>query len=188
MDWLKDILGEAHTDDIDKKIAGYIGKNFVSKTDFKAETDKVKGLEGQIAERDSQLEELKKIDAAGLQNEISRLQEENKQAKTKYESDIAAIKLDAAIDAAITAAKGKNSKAIKALLTPDSVQLGKDGKLEGFDEQIEALRKSDAYLFDTVTKKQRGSGDPEPGDGEYTDPGEAPENYADYVAWRSEQK
>lgn len=58
MDWLKEILGEAHTEDIDKKIAGYIGKNFVSKSDFKAETDKVRNLEGQITERDSQLEAL----------------------------------------------------------------------------------------------------------------------------------
>ena len=48
MDWLKDILGDAHTEDIDKKIAGYIGKNFVSKADFRAESDKVKNLEGQI--------------------------------------------------------------------------------------------------------------------------------------------
>lgn len=66
MDWLKDILGDAHTEDIDKKIASYIGKNFVSKADFRAESDKVKNLEGQIAERDGQLEELKKVDTAGL--------------------------------------------------------------------------------------------------------------------------
>lgn len=83
MDWLKEILGEAHTEDIDKKIAGYIGKNFVSKSDFRAETDKVKSLEGQITERDSQLEALKKIDTAGLQSKITELQEENRQAKAK---------------------------------------------------------------------------------------------------------
>ena len=133
MDWLKDILGDAHTEDIDKKIASYIGKNFVSKADFRAESDKVKNLEGQITERDSQLEELKKVDTAGLQATITQLQNENKQAKAKYDSDIAAMKLDSAIDAAITAAKGKNARAIKALITPGSVKLDKDGKLEGFD-------------------------------------------------------
>lgn len=83
MDWLKEILGEAHTEDLDKKIAGYIGKNFVSKSDFRAETDKVKSLESQITERDSQLEALKKIDTAGLQSKITELQEENRQAKAK---------------------------------------------------------------------------------------------------------
>ena len=144
MDWLKDILGDAHTEDIDKKIASYIGKNFVSKADFRAESDKVKNLEGQIAERDSQLEELKKVDTAGLQATITQLQNENKQAKAKYDSDIAAMKLDSAIDAAITAAKGKNARAIKALITPGSVKLDKDGKLEGFDDQLKAIRESDA--------------------------------------------
>ncbi len=72
MDWLKDILGDAHTEDIDKKIASYIGKNFVSKADFRAESDKVKNLEGQIAERDGQLEELKKVDTAGLHPHLLR--------------------------------------------------------------------------------------------------------------------
>ena len=110
MDWLKDILGDAHTEDIDKKIASYIGKNFVSKADFRAESDKVKNLEGQIAERDGQLEELKKVDTAGLQATITQLQNENKQAKAKYDSDIAAMKLDSAIDAAITAAKARTQE------------------------------------------------------------------------------
>ncbi len=185
MDWLKDILGDAHTEDIDKKIASYIGKNFVSKADFRAESDKVKNLEGQIAERDSQLEELKKVDTAGLQATITQLQNENKQAKAKYDSDIAAMKLDSAIDAAITAAKGKNARAIKALITPGSVKLDKDGKLEGFDDQLKAIRESDAYLFDKVETRQRG-GDPDHGGGD-PEPGEAPENYADYVNWRKNQ-
>ncbi len=72
MDWLKDILGDAHTEDIDKKIASYIGKNFVSKSDFRAESDKVKNLEDQIAERDGQLEELKKVDTSGLHPHLLR--------------------------------------------------------------------------------------------------------------------
>lgn len=159
MDWLKDILGDAHTEDIDKKIASYIGKNFVSKADFRAESDKVKNLEGQITERDSQLEELKKVDTAGLQATITQLQNENKQAKAKYDSDIAAMKLDSAIDAAITAAKGKNARAIKALITPGSVKLDKDGKLEGFDDQLKAIRESDAYLL-TKSKPDRGAETP----------------------------
>lgn len=105
--------------------------------------------------------------------------------KAKYDSDIAAMKLDSAIDAAITAAKGKNARAIKALITPGSVKLDKDGKLEGFDDQLKAIRESDAYLFDKVETRQRG-GDPDHGGGD-PEPGEAPENYADYVNWRKNQ-
>ena len=66
-----------------------------------------------------------------------------------------------------------------------SVKLDKDGKLEGFDDQLKAIRESDAYLFDKVETRQRG-GDPDHGGGD-PEPGEAPENYADYVNWRKNQ-
>lgn len=36
LSWLKDILGDNYTEDIEKKISQEIGKNFVSKTDFNA--------------------------------------------------------------------------------------------------------------------------------------------------------
>ena len=41
----------------------------------------------------------------------------------------------------------KNAKAIKALIDMDSVKLGENGELEGFDNQIEELKESDSYLF-----------------------------------------
>ena len=44
-------------------------------------------------------------------------------------------------------AKAKNVKSVKANLDLDKIKLDGD-KLLGFDDQIEALKKSDAYLFD----------------------------------------
>jgi len=37
LEWLKTILGEHYTEDINKKISAEIGKNFVSKADFQRE-------------------------------------------------------------------------------------------------------------------------------------------------------
>ena len=34
------------------------------------------------------------------------------------------------------------------MLDDTKIKLGEDGKLTGFDEQIEALKKSDGYMFD----------------------------------------
>lgn len=52
--------------------------------------------------------------------------------------------------------KAKNVDVIWPLLKLDAIT-EKDGKLEGLTEQIEALQKSDAYLFDaTDTNVQRG--------------------------------
>ncbi len=43
--------------------------------------------------------------------------------------------------------QGQNNKAVRALLDLSGVKLEEDGKLAGFAEQLEALQKSDGYLF-----------------------------------------
>ena len=63
------------------------------------------------------------------------------------------LRLDNAIDAALSAAGAKNSKAVKALLDTGKVKLGEDGKLTGLDEQLKEIQKTDAYLF---AEKQQG--------------------------------
>ena len=58
-----------------------------------------------------------------------------------------------AIDIALANSKAKNGKAARALLDLDAVKL--DGnKLLGFDDQLEALKKSDPWLFEADTTKQ----------------------------------
>ncbi len=156
--WMQEIVGEHYTEDLDAKVCAAIGERFVSKTDFNALNETKKTLAGQIAERDRQLEELKKVDAAGLQAEITRLQGENKIAAEKFKADLAAMKFDHALDNAILSAKGKNTKAIKALLQTDKLKLKDDGSIEGLD--LDALKASDPYLFDSVNTKRQGGGDP----------------------------
>lgn len=73
LSWLKEILGDGYTDEIDKKISQEIGKNFVAKSDFNAKNEAPKNLEAQIADRDKQLEDLKKStgDIDGLKAQIA---------------------------------------------------------------------------------------------------------------------
>lgn len=56
-----------------------------------------------------------------------------------------------AINQAISNAKGKNTKAILALVDSEKITY-KDGKLEGLEDQLKELQKSDAYLFDAPEK------------------------------------
>ena len=74
----------------------------------------------------------------------------------KYNTDLADVKKTAAVDMAIMQAKGRNPKAIKALLDMDKIKLKDDGTLEGFD--LEGLKKSDGYLFDIETHSIEGTG------------------------------
>ena len=57
------------------------------------------------------------------------------------------LRLDNAIDNALSAAGAKNAKAVRALLNDKNISLGEDGKVAGLDDQIAALQKSDAYMF-----------------------------------------
>ncbi|WP_187105842.1 phage scaffolding protein, partial [Fusobacterium necrophorum] len=67
---------------------------------------------------DKQLKELEKAagDNKELKDQIEKLQKDNKDAADKYAKDLHDLQVNNAVDLAISGAKGKNGKAIKALL------------------------------------------------------------------------
>lgn len=125
--------------------------------DLDAANAEVESLKGQIFDRDKQLETLKNStgDVEAMKQQIATLQADNKAKDDAHAAEIKQLKIDAAIDSALTGAKAKNNTAVKALLKDlDKAELADDGTIKGLAEQIEALQKSDAYLFDTTTKKK----------------------------------
>lgn len=48
LEWLKTILGDAYTEDIDKKVSDEIGKQFVSRSDFNTLNETKKTLESTV--------------------------------------------------------------------------------------------------------------------------------------------
>lgn len=133
---------------IDKNIDGV----FIPKARFDEVNEENKGLKSQIADRDTQLEQLKKSsgDNADLKAQIEKLQGENKTQKEGYEAQIAQIRLDNAVDSALTAAGAKNNKAVKAMLDMTGVKLDKEGNLTGLKEQLDGVKKSDSYMFNAA--------------------------------------
>ena len=116
-------------------------------------------LEAQIKERDTQLADLSKNNKGNedLLNQIKDLQALNKQTTTDYENKINQMQFDYALEGALTNAKSKNNKALKALLDMNSIKY-QEGKLEGLQEQIEALQKDASYLFDLNNAPQNTGG------------------------------
>lgn len=148
-----------------------IGK---AKGDLESVQEKLKTAEGeietlknQVKDRDGQLETLKNStgDVETLKQQIQTLQNENKSKDDAHAAEIKQLKIDAAIESALTGAKAKNNTAVKALLKDlDKAELDEDGTIKGLAEQIEALQKSDSYLFDAKeTKKTKVKG-AEPGE------------------------
>lgn len=127
-----------------KELGGYVEK---SKHDEVVEENKT--LKTSVSDRDKQLETLKGSagDNEELKKQIEAMKQQNADQEKAHKAELAQMKLDNAIENALTAAGAKNGKAVKALLDVSKVKLGEDGKLTGWDEQIKAIQKSDAYLF-----------------------------------------
>lgn len=156
LEWLKTILGDGYTEDIESKIAQEIGKGFVSKADFNAVKTQQKKLEDDLKTRDTQLEELKKATgtAEELTAQIAALQEQNRKDKQAHEAEVARIRLDAAVDKALTESGARNNIAVKALLAAflRDAKVGEDGSVKGLAAEIETLAKgeSTSFLFDNT--------------------------------------
>lgn len=130
-------------------------KGFIPKTRFDEVNENKKKLEEDLKTRDRQLEDLKKLNPEKLQQEIEKLQTENKATKEKYEAELKQIQLDNAIEKALVTAKAKNTKAVKALLDLEKIEL--DGEtIKGLDDQIKKLIEGEdtKFLFDITSDKK----------------------------------
>ena len=116
-----------------------------TKSDYEDIKEQLTKAQETITERDTQLEELKKVDAQALQTEITKLQEANKTATAEHEKQLAQLKLSNALKMAITDAQDVDL--VVAQLDQTKLKVGEDGTLSGLDEQLKTLKESKGFLF-----------------------------------------
>lgn len=117
-----------------------------AKGELTAVTTERDNLKNQIKDRDTQIENLKKTagDNEALTKQIEQLQAENKAAR-----------VDAAVQLALTVAKAKNVKAVRALLEGlDKAEFADDGTIKGLSDQIKKLQNAEdsKFLFEEQQK------------------------------------
>lgn len=124
-----------------------IGK---AKGDFEVLKTQVDDLKSQIKDKDKQLEDLENIkkDKEALTSKVKELEEANTTTVNDWESKYNTLEKTHAIEGGIRDAKGKNIKAITALLDLEKITKV-DGKWTGIAEQLEGLVKDEnsAMLF-----------------------------------------
>ena len=146
-----------------------------------------------LKERDKQLETLVTStgDVDALKEQIATLQAANKTAAETHATEIKRLKIDTAVELALSAAKAKNTKAVKALLDLEKAELAEDGTVKGLTEQIKALSEAadSSFLFEQGNKVKdfKGFTPGESGDKPPTG-GKAPEKmtYEELCAYLSE--
>ena len=127
-----------------KELEGYVVKG-----EYDTKVKELETAKGSITDLTGKLKDFDGVDVEGLKTSV-------KDWEKKYNTDLADVKKTAAVDMASMQAKGRNPKAIKALLDMDKIKLKEDGTLEGLD--IEGLKKSEGYLFDIETTAIEGTG------------------------------
>ena len=131
-----------------QKVMGSL-ESYVEKAKFDEVSKENQTLKASVADRDKQLESLKKSsgDSAELKKQIEALQQQNAEQKKAHDAEMSQLRLDNAVDSALTAAGAKNIRAVRALIDLSKVKLGDDGKLSGWDDALKSVHDSDPYLF-----------------------------------------
>ena len=116
---------------------------------------------GQLAEVSEKLQAFAGVDIEALRGEVETLKKDMAAKEADYQNQLADRDFQSLLMAGITEAKGKNPKAIAALLDTDALKASKNQK-EDIEAAIKALAESDAYLFgetDTTPAKVKTGGE-----------------------------
>lgn len=119
------------------------------KTDLEARADDIEKLNAQLVEAGQVIEGFKKMDIDGIKAAAEEWRTKAEQTKLEADQRLQALKFDHALKDALSAAKARNPKAVKALLELDKIKFSEDGEqLEGLQEQLEAVKTDNGYLFE----------------------------------------
>lgn len=166
MEWLKELLknaGVENVDDLESKISKELPKYFKPAKEFNEINEELRVVKG---EKKTLEDDKKKIEDEYNNFKKGSISQTDYEAKKKEiednsKAEIEKVRLESKIDLAINNAKAKNVKSVKANLDLEKIKLDGD-KLLGFDDQIEALKKSDAYLFEIDKSVNKGLDDNNP--------------------------
>lgn len=151
---LQEKLGQELYDQVieklgDEKIAIVSDGSYIPKQKFDDKNDEVKQLKQQLADRDNDLESLRKKakDNEELQQEIDDLKQQYDDTKKEYEDKIKQQTFNYELEKALRNAKVRDPKDVVGQLDKDRLKLDGD-KILGLDEQINHLKENKEYLFE----------------------------------------
>lgn len=151
LEWLKRILGEAYTEEIDKQVSDEIGKGFVARSDFNAANDAKKGLEQQLSDANKAIDDMK-ANAGDAEKTAQAIKDWEK----KYADDTAALKADleaskyAHVIDTLSLKEKFTSEAARKAFVNDLITKKlpvEEGKLVGYDDFKKSYMEADPGAF-----------------------------------------
>lgn len=141
-------IAKENMESAEKEFKAFLDGSYVPKSRFNEVNEEKNTLKNTVADRDKQLEALKKTsgDAEGLKKQIESLQAENKKAKEESEAKLKDLQFNNAIKLAIVE-KAQDVDIVLQQFDKSKLILGADGKVTGLDEQLKVLEKEKPFLF-----------------------------------------
>lgn len=148
-------------DVIDKVFAEH-GKSIESlKSDNDALKAQLETAQETIKSANAEIKGYKDLDIDGIQKKASEWEQKAIAAEEKATKEIEALRFDTALSSALTSARARNPKAVRALLNVDALKQTESG-IVGLNEQLEAIKKDNGYLFEPEPAGGAGFGDKTP--------------------------
>ena len=132
-----------------------------AKKDLEAETEKTSTQATTIKNLKKDLEEFKDADVSGMKQKIADLEKDIKEKDENHQKEIADRDFNDILKDSIATAKGKNAKAITALLDVDALKASRNQK-EDIAEALKTLSEAEdsKMLFGDLEPTPAGGGNP----------------------------
>ena len=153
-EFLASLYGDKQTmalDELTKAAEAYQDAKFVDlKTGDYVDKGKIAELQGQLDTANRTIKGLKEAAKKWDGKDPDQLSRDLETLQKRYDDDIAAMRLQSAIDLALSKSKSRDPQITRAALRMEDIKLDGD-KLLGLDDQLEALKKEKAWLFEDAS-------------------------------------
>lgn len=113
----------------------------------KAKYSDYDALKAQLTEANQAMEGLKALDVDGVRAAADEWKSKYEQAQRDHAAQLADLEFDRLLEGAVSAAKGRNSRAIRALLDVDALKTSKNQAAD-VKSALDGLKKDNSYLFE----------------------------------------
>ena len=136
-------------------------ENYKTAADYEKQTDKVTNLTEQLNEAKDAMKKFEGVDPEGLKNQIADLTQKLTDKDAEYQTKLADRDFQDSVKNMIAKYKGKNEKAIMALLDMETLKASKNQN-EDLDKAFKALTEAEEskMLFGEAEAQVTGRGNP----------------------------
>ena len=150
--WKKDEIKDASAFEAEL-VKGGLYEGYIPKDKFDEKNGEAKKLKEQLDAQTKLVDELKEKGnlSDDYKSQIDKLKSDLDEKDRAYKAEIAGIRKSNAIEKALSEAKAREAKAVRPYLDEAKILVNDDGTVTGLKEQLEAVKKDHAFLFEEET-------------------------------------